>query len=1541
MPVNEHALDFLGSLERAETALLTWGLIDGFFSEVEVEQRADEFLSALAARGVTPGYGSGWELVEALLDDHLLWKLPDTDRYRTRMAETVRLCARLRQIFPDARNTAWRTAPGLVADYRVMLRQRMYPCRDVRPTDFLGSVRQEVRLSSLQDAILRALVRAGSDDERPLASFQVRATARVLHSSGSDRSLGTVICAGTGSGKTLAFYLPAYAAIASNLSGEYWTKCLALYPRNELLKDQLREALANARRIAPALQASGRRKLVLGALYGDVPQAARNILQPGRTWRRVSLNGVRGVNAYECPFVRCPRCGESMAWTENDLQQNVERLVCMDTHCGERLEPDEIRLTRDRMLAEPPDVLFTSTEMLNQRLSSGRFGRLFGIGVRPDKRPDFVLLDEVHAYEGVHGAHVALLLRRWRRASEARPHFVGLSATLADAPRFFAELVGIGPGDVSEVSPEESEMRAEGAEYMLALRGDPSSGASLLSTTIQTLMLLRRTLAPGHTQRHFGSRVFAFTDNLDVINRLYHNLLDAEGWDAFGRPNPRRAGGSLANLRATTLPNARERLDAGQNWAMVEEIGHVLAPGLRVRISRTSSQDAGVDATADVIVATSALEVGFDDPEVGAVLQHKAPQSPAAFLQRKGRAGRRQDMRPWTVVVLSDYGRDRNAYQSYDQLFSPHLPPRHLPLGNRAVLRMQATYALLDWLARSLPTSQAPEPWTDFSQPPEEIESPRFAEDVRARQALYAGYLRALLEQESVREELSVFIARSLGIAEEEAGALLWEPPRAILMEAVPTLLRRLERGWRRASGSDLEHHVPRAPLPEFVPKTLFSDLQLPDVSIRLPALGRIAARTEPMPLVQALREFAPGRVSRRFGVAHGGERYWVAPGATDEVLIDGFCPTADGQDLGRFAFRAADGGIVELPVFRPHAIDVAVTPLDVQQSSNAFLEWRAQIVLTGQGHEADAPEGSRWSAVLRPLRFHTHHIGLPIELRRFAIGATASVGRGTGRQVERRLRFVCAESDGSTACAAVGFVADVDGIQVSFTYPPRVHEVCRGDERLARGLRPLRFRDAVRAASALDGVANGFQRDWLAQAYLSTIAAEALRTESTLQHAEAAVYAGTSATSIADVLETILQWMEDDTDTGTDGASDAAPSDDDAVPRRLRELTDLIERDETRSVLHDAARVLWEPLGAEWEAWLRARFKATLGAGLVEAAHDLCPRMDPGALVVDLSAYRSDVEEDQGRASDDDDELWLTEATIGGGGFVEEFLARYAEDPRRFFRLLDAALAPSDLEAVGFELERVLEIATSTAPEEAPVARAFAAVRSADSHAASVQALNALRAELARRAVQPTPTLLVALNTRVLRPGTTATTDVYLSHLIRDWLDAERRLGIEIDARVFALVRSEDRRLEQSLGVNAAGDSDRVRAVWRYGVLYGMLWPRGAQVRSETLRPANAFERLPECDRLLVLAAIPRPVVGVILAGENWFQDLARVLVRDGVAEIVAQVGEADRLADALLRIGTEAMDSEALLIHARLTGVRRDGHELRASIELPEAFQ
>ena len=117
-----------------------------------------------------------------------------------------------------------------------------------------------------------------------------------------------------------------------------------------------------------------------------------------------------------------------------------------------------------------------------------------------------------------------------------------------------------------------------------------------------------------------------------------------------------------------------------------------------MHIDRTTSQDAGVDPRADVVVATASLDVGFNDPEVGAVLQHKAPRRSSQFLQRRGRAGRSRRMRPWTIVTLSDFGRDRVAYEAYDLLFDPELEPQPLPVDNRHVQRMQATYCLLEWL---------------------------------------------------------------------------------------------------------------------------------------------------------------------------------------------------------------------------------------------------------------------------------------------------------------------------------------------------------------------------------------------------------------------------------------------------------------------------------------------------------------------------------------------------------------------------------------------------------------------------------------------------------------------------------------------------------------------------------------------------------------------------------------------------------------------------------------------------------------------------
>ena len=139
-----------------------------------------------------------------------------------------------------------------------------------------------------------------------------------------------------------------------------------------------------------------------------------------------------------------------------------------------------------------------------------------------------------------------MVLRRWRHArGEGEPvRYVGLSATLEEAPRFFATLTGLPAQSVTEVAPLIEEMEFKAKEYQLVLRGDISSRTQLLSTTIQTCFLLSRLLDPlgsnpVPSDKRYGSRVFAFTDDLDATNRLFDFLRDAEGMDIFGRAGPR------------------------------------------------------------------------------------------------------------------------------------------------------------------------------------------------------------------------------------------------------------------------------------------------------------------------------------------------------------------------------------------------------------------------------------------------------------------------------------------------------------------------------------------------------------------------------------------------------------------------------------------------------------------------------------------------------------------------------------------------------------------------------------------------------------------------------------------------------------------------------------------------------------------------------------------------------------------------------------------------------------------------------------------
>ncbi len=114
------AMQLLDRIEREEVRLLSWGLVEGFFSKAELESLIDGW--RVAARA--PEQLSADDLLGELERRRLVIRLeyPGGLAYRSRMAETTRLLARLRQLFPrHLTGRGWESAPKLVSDFRIAL----------------------------------------------------------------------------------------------------------------------------------------------------------------------------------------------------------------------------------------------------------------------------------------------------------------------------------------------------------------------------------------------------------------------------------------------------------------------------------------------------------------------------------------------------------------------------------------------------------------------------------------------------------------------------------------------------------------------------------------------------------------------------------------------------------------------------------------------------------------------------------------------------------------------------------------------------------------------------------------------------------------------------------------------------------------------------------------------------------------------------------------------------------------------------------------------------------------------------------------------------------------------------------------------------------------------------------------------------------------------------------------------------------------------------------------------------------------------------
>ena len=1484
----------LDEVEKLELLSLTWGYVDGSLSREEVLALASGVISS-SEPALYPD-----DLVEALIRGSLLFEFQGADgyRFRSRFAEGVRLLTRLKQLMP---RRPWPSSPDLVSDYRIDARPRGLPRRNISLEQALVDFHDLPAFDDISRTLVGTFV--GS---RQLSGFQVRATRAIMRP--ASRDSGTVLTSGTGSGKTLAFYLPLATEMGPLLRpGMSWTKAVAVFPRVELLKDQFTQAHALLAPMASTLTRMKNRPFRLGTFFGDTPyNASQNAVRDAK-WSKS-----RSSPGFICPFLTCQVCGGNMVWLDRDIEAGRENLTC-ELNCGATVDETQIVLTRRKAQSQPPDILFTTVESLNQRLSDTYSREVFGINPDPRRRARYLLLDEIHTYGGTSGAQAAMVLRRWRHArGDGEPvRYVGLSATLEEASRFFATLTGLVPQSVTEVAPHPDELEFKSKEYQLVLRGDTSSRTQLLSTTIQTCFLLSRLLDPlgsksSPSSGRYGARVFAFTDDLDATNRLFDFLRDAEGMDIFGKPDGART--PLAALRGSSQPDRPLRAELGQDWTQLERLHRPLAQPLN--IGRTSSQDRGVAAGADVVVATAALEVGFNDPLVGAVVQHKAPHQLANFVQRKGRAGRSPEMRPWTVTILSDFGRDRLMYQSYDRLFDPVLRPFTLPVGNRYILRMQAAFAALDWLAdRNDVSPLRGHWWAALSGPTREntggqgTDNDDWAKKLKHEKAFEV--ISEVLETPGpLRNSLLGYIRRALKLdSDDDSNEIFWGSPRSLMLEVLPTLARRLKFNWKLHPAlcgtvfEDIKSAEFPHPLPDFLPANLFSDLNLPEVSVVLPpAVKGAAERTESMRIADAIGRLVPGRVTRRFAPERGKLNHWIPVllhSGEQKLRINEY---AEENDLVATIPVELNGEVTEIDCYRPWTVHLEKAEDSVVRStSNGSQVWLKQFLAEKVPISLSTANDPQWGQAVETFEFYLHAANSGLVVRRFAMEANSTVKKGGASSEEFNVTTRYIDSEGKQS--AIGFEQEVDAIRVAVNLPDQedLAELAAASDNLP-AWRNAYFRDLVMEDPELSAAANWFERDRLHRVALLALTRAAITGKTDF----ASVLDDLPDSNFAEILSRAASQAR------PDDLSDVGPNYHEAPAELEEEIRgsslnprweELLSENFTQQRLLALAREMYDPTPDRWGRWLRERIHETLGQALLAAAHAAAPEhMAEGSLLLDLD--RGFPYGDLG----DSVEVWLTESAIGGSGAVEALAYKASAAPRMLIDTLEAAVAPEEAELTSRGLDELVDAFVASPP----IAEVVGRVRSQVGHAERVDALQELYEVIAEQGMYAETGLKIAMNHRILRAGTNSNSDALVRDLVLAWRNWERELQVGIDLHTFCSIASShpdfaDRVRQLVSRSNPAGQGDDGVE----GVLYGLLWPRQWEVRARALQSYQPFRTGGYTDPALVRELLLDPGPAPIDFGmDDWDSQFAKSLSTVGVVRVRIPPGREGEFSEVVFQL-------------------------------------
>ncbi|MDS0259966.1 DEAD/DEAH box helicase [Haloarcula sp. S1CR25-12] len=663
-------------------------------------------------------------LIDELEERNTILYVYDRQRVRSRVAEVTRYFALLRQRFVGE---DYEFTPSLTKMVKMDIQSREKPKwgeDGKRINSIVRDIYQDVRTSDpaaeladafdttgdWQDAVEEALtlVRELCHElgMTGLAKYQGRAFQRLYLQSVTDDNDGTarVITASTGGGKTEAFLFPlltyALTAAQANLNG---ARALLAYPRTDLCDNQFERIVHYLYTISDLIEADD------STPFNELPFTVN--------LQHSSSDDVE---------IDCPECGGRMS-AEDDFECSEDSDHVVDyVSTGNQSQADIFITTPDtlhRRLMDPygqnqfwkrghPPKFVVLDEV---HVYTDQYGMHVANLMRRLKATMSAVADEQDPVLVASSATISNAEDFTKRIFEA-------SDAEQIKPYSKEDLEEMDDSRSEDLEPELEEI---GWEYLVFVKsteprtvqipqGDDvfkprseweefdETNVTNLSTMIQVAFAFYHTILKERPEDDDAKdKILGFVDSIDSVKRLGDYIQDAEGTDdnddaglySLRKPdaflpdteqtNPdcpkelfRGSAASHETAVCEPLPpnpelNPCPVYEAGECWWTLQDDFLESMDVYLHKSGRTETPDGtGVNDDAwDMMVTTSALEVGFDHPSIIGTFQYRAPMNIPGFVQRKGRGGRDPGDQPISVVVLGTFPED-SFYFHHEELLS-------------------------------------------------------------------------------------------------------------------------------------------------------------------------------------------------------------------------------------------------------------------------------------------------------------------------------------------------------------------------------------------------------------------------------------------------------------------------------------------------------------------------------------------------------------------------------------------------------------------------------------------------------------------------------------------------------------------------------------------------------------------------------------------------------------------------------------------------------------------------------------------------------